>query len=538
MKKYLFLILAVCMLLCSCNQADSNAVSNEIPEENAQKEPDTDYSKLHEFVSMYEKYASGDNLGEYQNGLYTGGLLIDLNKEDNFLDELGQITIPYKDTKVISSLFMLFSAGEENYYGSFNYMDYEKPEFTLEPFQISADDEQISILYGRFFNSEDGNKHWLYPVKYTATPYVLSEDDIPEILSDVFKAGEQMYKIIDVENIYDIDIVKNIYTDNGYGKLFERKSYDLTSPQDVAAMSECVNSTLYNEMRSTYNLMCDIDMSEIEFEPIGKNYNIMNIADHRIPYVTGFCGVLNGNNHSISNLSILLDLETSDNENNSIGFFSVLGRGASVKDLNILNANIDYIGEEGYVEAGILAGRINGASVENCTVSGTVRGTVDIGGLAGAAGNGYDLYSNEVKCEIINCHADVEVYGGNWIGGFIGSNTADILNCSAEGIVTCDYIINNDRYFIDKMPFGIGGFTGHNSKEIRNSGANVRVKTMVNVKWVGSFIGYNDEHAYECFYNTALSHWEPSGFSPNASNIDDITGLSQKEYYTRLSEIK
>lgn len=538
MKKYLFLILAVCMLLSSCKQADSNAVPNEFPEENAEKEPDADYSRLHEFVSMYEKYALGGDLGEYQNGLYAGGLLTDLNKEDSFLDELGQITIPYKDTKDISSLFMLFSAGEENYYGSFNYIEYERPEYTLEPFQISADDEQISILYGRFFNSEDGNRHWLYPVKYTATPYVLSEDDIPEILSDVFKAGEQMYKIIDVENIYDIDTVKNIYTDNGYGKLFEGKSYDLTSPQDVAAISERVNSTLYNEMRSTYNLMCDIDMSGIEFEPIGKNYNIMDIADHRIPYVTGFCGVFNGNNHSISNLSILLDLETSDTDDNSIGFFSILGREASVKDFNILNADIGYTGEEGSVEAGILAGRINGARVENCTVSGTVRGTADIGGLAGAAGNGYDFYGDEVKCEIINCHADAEVYGGNWIGGFIGSNAADILNCSAEGIVTCDYIINNDKYFIDKMPFGIGGFTGHNSKEIRNSGANVRVKTMVNVKWVGSFIGYNDEHAYECFYNTALSHWEPSGFSPNVLNIDDITGLPQKEFYTRLSEIK
>ncbi|MFA6783137.1 MAG: hypothetical protein WCR90_07990, partial [Sedimentibacter sp.] len=89
--------------------------------------------------------------------------------------------------------------------------------------------------------------------------------------------------------------------------------------------------------------------------------------------------------------------------------------------------------------------------------------------------------------------------------------------------------------------FGIGGFTGHNIKEISNSGANVWVKTMVNVKWVGSFIGYNDGHAYECFYNGTLSHWDPIGFDPNESRSPRksyILNLLKEEYYKRLFEIE
>lgn len=541
MKKYLFLISAVCILLCSCSQqSDSNIISNEIPEEyNSEKDSEANYSKLHELALMYEKYAWGYSLEEYTPVSYVTGLLVDLNKQDKFLDET-TITIPYEVTKEISSLFMSYELIDKDSYNvTYSYPIEKYPNISLEPFQISNTDDQINVLYGRFVKNNDGSKHWLYPVKYTAVPYVLTEDNIPSILSDVIKAGEQMYRIINVENIYDIDIVKNIYIDNGYGELFEEKSYELTSSEDVVEMSKRVNSCLYNEICATYNLMNDIDMSSVEFIPIGRDYNYMEFFDHRMPNIVGFCGVFNGNNHSISNLSVLLELEKSDNmEENSIGFFSVLGQGAVVKDLNILNANIGYIGEKGSVEAGILAGRIYGSKVENCIVSGTVKGTVNVGGLSGDAQSGYKLTGEEQKCEITDCHADIEVYGGNWIGGFVGSNAADIINCSVKGIVTCDEIINNKGHFTGDMPFGIGGFTGHNSTQIRNCGANVWVKTMVNVRWVGSFIGYNDEDVYECFYNSTVSNWKPVGYCPNDFNQNDITDLPKEEYYTRLSEIE
>lgn len=545
MKKYLILIFAVCILLCSCSQqVDKNDSLDEQPEyaEKNSEKLEENYSKLHELALMYEKYAWGYASDDYTPLLYTINLLTDLNKEDKFLYE-NDITIPYEDAKEISSLFMSYEISEDTYYGTHYYPTAKYPDISLEPFEINSSEEQISILYGRFVNDEQGNKHWLYPVKYTAVPYILAEEDIPSILSDVFKAGEQMYRIINVENIYDIDAAKNIYTNNGYGELFSEKSYDLASPEDLVAMSKRVNSRLYSEIRATYNLMCDIDMSGIEFEPMGKYTDYTQSYDHRVHDMSGFCGSFNGNNYTISNLSVLKAIEVSyDIVENSNGFFSILGQGALVKDLNIINANIDYIGEEGLMAAGILAGKIYGSKVENCKVSGIVKGTSNVGGFAGEVSSVYDVGDEVLKCEIINCHADVEVYGGNWIGGFTGSNNANILNCSVKGTLICDEIVNNTIYYWSgEMPFGIGGFTGHNIKEISNSGANVWVKTMVNVKWVGSFIGYNDGHAYECFYNGTLSHWDPIGFDPNESRSPRksyILNLLKEEYYKRLFEIE
>lgn len=375
MKKYLILIFAISIFLSSCNQQAANGNIPNEPLEYAgedSKKTEENYSKLHEFALMYEKYAQGYALDDYTPLLYTINLLTDLNKEDKFLYE-NDITIPYEDAKKISSIFMSYEISEDTYSGTHYYPLAEYPEISLEPFEINSSEEQISILYGRFVNDEQGNKHWLYPVKYTAVPYILAEEDIPSILSDVFKAGEQMYRIINLENIYDIEATKNIYTNNGYGELFSEKSYDLASPEDLVAMSKRVNSRLYSEIRATYNLMCDIDMSGIEFEPIGKYTNYTQSYDHRVHDMSGFCGAFNGNNYTISNLSILKEIEVSyDIVENSNGFFSILGQGALVKDLNIFNANIDYIGEEGSMAAGILAGKIYGSKVENCKVSGLV----------------------------------------------------------------------------------------------------------------------------------------------------------------------
>ena len=542
MKKIIIVLLSfVSILLCSCNQQTGKGNISDIPPGNIEKnseEDEANYSKLHESALMYEKYAWGYGLDDYAHVLYATGLIVDLNKQDNFLDDDYTITLPYEDTKEISSLFMNGEPSQGSYNGTHAYPISKYPNIILEPFETNKENEQINVLYGRFAIDEDGNKHWLYPVKYTAVPYVLAEDDIPEILSDVLTDGEEMYRIINVENIYDMDRAKGIYSANGYSELFEEKSYDLASPEDLVKMSERVNSGLYNEIHASYNLMCDIDMSGIEFAAMGKYSDYTVNYDHRAHNKLGFCGVFNGNNHSISNLSIVKKYEESPNMENSIGFFSVLGQEASVKDLNITNANINYIGENASVAAGILAGRMHGSNVENCSVSGTVKGTANVGGLAGIADSGYDLNNEEIQCEITDCHADAEVYGESWIGGFIGSNSADILNCNVKGTVTCDEIISNKGPSTpENMPFGIGGFTGFNSKQIINCGADVWVKTMVNVKWVGSFIGYNQGYAYECFYNSSVSHWDPVGLFLNYFYVNGISALADEEYYTRLSEI-
>ncbi|WP_313343238.1 hypothetical protein [Sedimentibacter sp.] len=541
MKKYFILVIISFIFLCSCNRQAGNIISNESPTENSiKKEPEADYSKVHEFTVMNEKYAWGYDLNESTPITYAMGLLVDLNKQDKFVDD-STITIPHEAAKEIASLFIdkeLIKKGSYN--GNYFYPLPKYPDISLEPFEISDVNGQINVLYGRFVNNDDGSKHWLYPVRYTAVPYILAEEDIPDILSDIYEAGEQMYRIIHVENIYDMDSAKEIYTNNGYGELLVGKSYDISSPEDVVEMSKRVNSGLYSEICSTYNLMCDIDMNGIDFMSMGKYPDYMEQYDLRRPNKIGFCGILYGNNHSINNLNIAAEADESEYMNNYCGFFSILGQEAEVRDLSIINADIENMGENYSVGSGILAGRIYGSKIENCYVSGTVKGTVLVGGLAGESYGGDKLNGEELRCEIIKCNADVEVFGESWIGGFVGSNGADIVNCSVKGIVTSDEIEDYKRSSLENMPFGIGGFTGFNSGHISNSGSGVWVRTMVNVKWVGSFIGYSqgDGDAYECFYNSTVSHWDPYGLSLRYTYNNDITGLPNKEYYARLAEIE
>ena len=212
MKKYLILSIFISIILSSCiRQTDNNIDSNEIPvTDNAKEEPEVDYSKFHELALMFEKYAGGYDLSEFAAISYTIGLLADLNKQDKFLDDTSSVKVAYEDVKEISSLFMkseLINEDSCNY--SFSIAKY--PDIYIEPFEIVNEKDQIKILYGRFINDDDGNKHWLYPVRYTAVLYILPEENIPLILSNELEAGEQMYRIINVENIYDIKSVKEIY---------------------------------------------------------------------------------------------------------------------------------------------------------------------------------------------------------------------------------------------------------------------------------------------------------------------------------------
>ena len=213
------------------------------------------------------------------------------------------------------------------------------------------------------------------------------------------------------------------------------------------------------------------------------------------------------------------------------GFFSILGKGGYVRNLNIENANIGYTDECTNISAGIIAGTVYSATIENCNVSGTVKGNYYVGGLVGQSSYDSKITGDEISSEIFNSRADVEVFGDDWIGGFIGSNHRTIIrNCLAKGIVTCDRTRD-----IKEMPMGIGGFTGHNIwAEIRNCGASVWVKTMVNARCVGSFDGLNEGEIYDSFYNSDVSHWKPSGDS-SRDYQNGVMGLSHDEYYERLS---
>lgn len=524
-------LLILLIFLCSCSlKTDNIDIRNSSDEEMIASNPESDYSDLHKFAKMYEKFALGRNLCTDIPVFFTMGVLDQYNKDEDYNKDYF-FTMPYEETKEIASLFFckeLIAENNESFYG----WDLEEhKDVVLEPFEINDNGEETSVLYGRFIDDEDGIRHWLYPVTYTVVPYILTDDEIPLIFSDELKVGEKRYRIKNIENITNLEDAKKIYTDNGYSDLFIQKKYEISSSDDIIEMAKRVNSEIFNEMNADDTLTKDVDMCNVEFTPIGTSKYFIGYLDERNPNNIGFCGTFDGNNYTISNLNYVEETAYVDCMSEAFGFFSVLGSGAHVSNLNIENANIGYKGDGNNVASGILAGRMLNSTVENCSVSGVVKGVSDVGGLVGDTSVDCKVDDSYVRGEIYDCKGDVEVFGENWIGGLIGSNHFTIVShCSVKGTVTCNKI-NDDT----NMPIGIGGFAGHNfSAEIRNCGASVWVKTMVNSSCVGSHVGLNEGDVYECFYNSSVSNWKPSGDSPREKFQNDVVGLSNVEYNKRL----
>ncbi|WP_232300452.1 hypothetical protein [Desulfonatronovibrio magnus] len=128
-----------------------------------------------------------------------------------------------------------------------------------------------------------------------------------------------------------------------------------------------------------------------------------------------FTGSYDGGGYTISNLFINRAGDNSFTRNPILNYQGLFGyvRGAVVKNVNIENADIKVFREGGWPthSIGILSGAAGGVIIENVSVSGSVAGDRDVGGLLGffAGGN------------LMNVSVDVTVEGTNYTGGLVGS---------------------------------------------------------------------------------------------------------------------
>ena len=129
--------------------------------------------------------------------------------------------------------------------------------------------------------------------------------------------------------------------------------------------------------------------------------------------ISNFAGTFNGNGHVITNLYI---------NRPSAGKQALFDscNGGSVQNIGIVDCDITGGGRTGAITA--LYG-----DIINCYVTGKVKGTFCVGGLAGEAG------------EISNSWVDVDVIGSSYnIGGLAGERNfgAILSNCFSKGTVT------------------------------------------------------------------------------------------------------
>ena len=203
------------------------------------------------------------------------------------------------------------------------------------------------------------------------------------------------------------------WTDNGYrAESFTtidtgKKTISISSAAELALLAYSVKDNTYTDY--TVTLVADIDLSGHYWIPIGTSTYAFN-------------GTFDGGNHTISNLCIYLDGNTTGNV---AGLFGIIGSSSTVKDLHIGTSTgyIVFSSASASCDIGAIAG-INKGSIIGCSNKTEVRGNVasaNVGGIAGQ-NNG----------SIQNCYNLGEVYTSNstnHLGGIAGENSAAITNC-------------------------------------------------------------------------------------------------------------
>ena len=259
-----------------------------------------------------------------------------------------------------------------------------------------------------------------------------------------------------------------------------------------------------NDWHKHFKLMADIDLGQFT----GTEFNI----------IEGFPGVFDGNGHTISNFTY-----TSPDKNGGYLFGGVSGNNAEIKNLGLINPNID-MGTGWYV--GSLVGALKG-TITNCYVEGgTVSGSCGVGGLVvqnwGEITNCYATCSVSGTCEgvsglvvdnfgtITNCYSTGDVNGYSKVGGLVGKNYGSISNCYSNSFVSGgDWFVGGlvgDNYegsISNCYSTGdvngvddVGGMVGGNNGSVSNCYSTGDVS---GYRCVGGLVGYNDEGSiYNC----------------------------------------
>ena len=182
-------------------------------------------------------------------------------------------------------------------------------------------------------------------------------------------------------------------------------SYTVTSADGLMNIAELVNGG-----KTDINITLDknIDLTGKDWTPIGTSFK------------NSYTGTFDGGGHTITGLTVT----TNDKY---AGLFGYIGNAGTVK--NVVMEGVLITSNNGSSQAGGVAGFSRG-TIENCSVSGSVSGTVYVGGVVGAQWGG----------SITGCSSSATVKGTVDVGGVAGqtNSSATLTACYATGNVTIE----------------------------------------------------------------------------------------------------
>ena len=180
-------------------------------------------------------------------------------------------------------------------------------------------------------------------------------------------------------------------------------SYTVTSADGLMNIAELVNG---GKSDINITLDTDIDLTGKDWTPIGTNFD------------NSYKGTFDGGGHTITGLTFTTNDEYA-------GLFGYLNRAGTVK--NVVMEGVQITSDQIY--GGSIGGVVgySWGTIENCSVSGSVSGTVYVGGVVGA----------QIGGSITGCSSSATVKGTVDVGGVAGqtNSSATLTACYATGNV-------------------------------------------------------------------------------------------------------
>ena len=274
--------------------------------------------------------------------------------------------------------------------------------------------------------------------------------------------------------------------DLGYIYDSNTNTYTVYNANGLMNIAELVNGG-----KSDINITIDtdIDLTGKDWTPIGTDYD------------NSYKGTFDGGGHTITGLTFTTNDEYA-------GLFGWLNRAGTVK--NVVMEGVQITSNQIY--GGSIGGVVgySWGTIENCSVSGSVSGTVYVGGVVGA----------QIGGSITGCSSSATVKGTVDVGGVAGqtNSSATLTACYATGNVTIE--INPAKNIAGGSLVGMNA--GSSLLACYATGNVTSTGSSTGKVHIGGFLGNNYTTVTACYWKN--NHEQGIGYNRESTGATKVDG--------------
>ena len=274
--------------------------------------------------------------------------------------------------------------------------------------------------------------------------------------------------------------------DLGYIYDSNTKTYTVYNANGLMNIAELVNG---GKSDINITLDTDIDLTGKDWTPIGTDYD------------NSYKGTFDGGGHTITGLTFTTNDEYA-------GLFGWLNRAGTVK--NVVMEGVQITSHQIY--GGSIGGVVGSSwgTIENCSVSGSISGTVYVGGVVGV----------QIGGSITGCSSSATVKGMVDVGGVAGqtNSSATLTACYATGNVTLE--------IAPKKNIAGGGLVGMNAGSsllaCYATGNVTSTGSSTGYVQIGGFLGNNYTTVTACYWKN--NHEQGIGYNTKSTKATKVDG--------------